>query len=103
MSQNTDIGVSDESKLRLGVKLAGLGLGTVDYPADTITLDKRAAELFDLPADEAISRDELHRRIHPSDWPMVEGEVCRLLSPTGDNFMVVEHRIVQANAKTVWV
>ena len=35
-----------EAQLKLGVEVARLGLGMIDYLDDTITLDSRAAELF---------------------------------------------------------
>lgn len=38
-------------RYEIGVKVAWIGLGTIDYEKDTIDFDARAAAMFDLPAD----------------------------------------------------
>ncbi len=70
-----------DDKYQLGAKVAGIGLGSVDYDSDTIVLDARAASLFDLEPDVATLRADLHARIHPSDWPSIKPAIARLLSP----------------------
>lgn len=92
-----------EQKYTLGAKVAGIGLGTVDYIADTIALDARGAALFDLPADTALPRETLHARIHPEDQGAIDYQVQRLLDPEGDDFIEVTHRIVHGNGRIVWV
>ena len=92
-----------QDRYYLGVKVAGIGLGTVDFVADTITLDKRAAALFDLPADVAIPRHDLHARIHPEDWATLKYKVSELLDHDGAQFFEVVHRIVHGNGDIVWV
>ncbi|SEW47658.1 Two-component sensor histidine kinase, contains HisKA and HATPase domains [Cognatiyoonia koreensis] len=100
-----DYKVKDLSnKFELGVKVAGIGLGSVDYLADTITFDTTAAELFDLPADKAVPRDLLHSRIHPEDWISIDYQVEDLLDPDkGANFIDVQHRVVHRNGDVRWV
>lgn len=90
-------------KLLLGMRVAGVGLGEVDYVNDTITLDARAAEIFDLMANVPIDRDSLHSKIHPDDWPEVEAEVDQMIAPEGFNFIEVEHRIVKRDESIAWV
>ncbi len=90
-------------KLDLGVKIAGLGLGEVDYIANTITLDDRAAKFFNLPGKVPISRDLLHDRIHPEDRPDVERQVSCLLSPDGEGFISVVHRVVADDLSVKWL
>ncbi|SEQ45409.1 Two-component sensor histidine kinase, contains HisKA and HATPase domains [Loktanella sp. DSM 29012] len=89
--------------LQLGVQVAGLGLGTVDYVNDTITLDARAAELFDLPALRPVSRDELHARIHPEDQPHVQHEVDALLAPGQPDIVDVVHRVPRPDGGHRWL
>jgi len=90
-------------KLDLGIQIAGLGLGEVDYIADTITLDDRAAEFFNLPANEPVSRVALHDRIHPEDRPDVEFQVSCLLSPDSEGFISVVHRVVTEDSSVRWL
>lgn len=87
----------------LGLKVAGVGLGSVDYIADTITLDARAAELFDLEADVALPRDSLHNRIHRDDWDDIEHRVEQLLDPSQPRFIEIEHRVVHSNGDIKWL
>lgn len=87
----------------LGLQVAGLGLGSVDYVADTITLDRRAAELFDLDADVPIKRDDLHARIHADDRPSIDDQLSCLLDPTDENFIDVEHRVLHRDGTVLWL
>lgn len=70
-----------EDRYHLAVSVAGIGTGVVDYISDTIILDQRAASMFSLPVDEPISREDLHARIHPDDWHVIEEKVQHLLEP----------------------
>lgn len=92
-----------DGKFELALKVSGLGLGTVDYVKDTITLDERAAEIFDLKAGVPLSRDALHERIHPEDWPEIDHQVEELLDPAYDDVIDVQHRVVHDNGDIVWV
>ena len=87
----------------VAAKVAGLGLGRVDYTDDTITLDPRAAEIFDLPTDVAIARAQLHDRIHPEDRAKIDYQVSALLNPAGDDYIDVQHRVVHDNGDVLWV
>ncbi|GGX56386.1 hypothetical protein GCM10011309_01430 [Litorimonas cladophorae] len=90
-------------QLDLGIKIAGLGLGEVDYLNDTITLDNRAAGFFELPANEPVSRQTLHDRIHPDDRQDVESQVSCLLSPNSEGFISVVHRVINADLSIRWI
>ena len=92
-----------ENKLHLGVKIAGLGLGSIDYVADTITLDERAATLFDLPCDTPILRADLHTRIHPEDFSSIRDQMQRLLDPHDEDHIEVTHRVVHRNGDVLWL
>jgi two-component sensor histidine kinase len=90
-------------QLLLGLEVAGLGLGTVDYLNDTITLDQRAANLFDLPADVEISRSKLHSKIHPDDIQKIEHQLSALLDPDDTDYIDVEHRVVHGDGSILWL
>lgn len=90
-------------KLNLGIKIAALGLGEVDYLTDTIILDDRAASFFELSAHEPISRDSLHERIHPEDRGGVEDQVNCLLSPESEGFITVIHRVINSDHSVRWL
>lgn len=90
-------------KLNLGIEIAALGIGEVDYIADTITLDTRAASFFELPAGKPVSRNDLHDRIHPDDKPGVEHQVDCLLSPDTKGFISVVHRVINSDGTVRWL
>ena len=92
-----------DALLPLGARVAGLGLGSVDYLADTIVLDARAAELFDLAAHTPIPRDMLHAQIHPEDLAGVEAQVAAMLRPEHPDFIDVVHRIATRDGSERWV
>ena len=90
-------------KLNLGIEIAELGLGEVDYITDTIILDERAAAFFELPANCPVPRDKLHDRIHPEDRMDVELQVGCLLSPDSEGFIAVIHRVINLDQSIRWV
>lgn len=89
--------------LPLGARVAGLGLGSIDYLADTITLDRRAAELFSLPAQMPIPRQALHDRIHPDDLADVEAHVEHMLSPSQPDDIDIVHRVQTTDGRDQWL
>ena len=92
-----------EAKLKLGMAVAGLGLGAMDYFNDQITLDETAASLFALPSNSRVPRGDVHARFHPDDAPSIEALVAAALDPTGSGFMSVDHRIVRPDGSVRWV
>lgn len=94
---------ASESRLQLGVAVAGLGLGAMDYVAGTVTLDERAAAMFALPADTPLPRARVHGRFHPDDARDLIPRIARLVGPEGDGFMAVEHRVVHPDGSIRWV
>ena len=94
---------SSEAKLQLGIAIAGIGLGAMDYLANTVTLDATAAELFALPADTPISRNDVHSRFHPDDASNIFARMAEALDPAGPGFMAIEHRIVRPDGSMRWL
>lgn len=95
--------VLTEAKLKLGISVAGFGLGAMDYLTNTIILDATAAALFGLPADRPLSRDDVHKRFHPSCAQQLKIDIKAVLDPAGDGFMASEHGVVRPDGTEVWV
>ena len=89
--------------LKLGVSVAGFGLGKIDYITNTITLNEVAAELFQFPPHTPIARSALHARFHPDDEVGVLETIASALDPAGSGLLSVEHRIISANGAIRWV
>lgn len=94
---------SPRALLELGIEVAGLGLGLVDYVADTITLDTRAGDLFSLEPGVPLSRTVLHGRIHPDDRVHVLDQIGCLLQPTGESSIDVQHRVIHEDGSILWL
>jgi PAS domain S-box-containing protein len=94
---------SSEAKLKLGMSVAGVGLATIAYVADTVTLDETAAAMFGLPANTPIARADVHARFHPEDAPDIAAKIAEVLDPSGSGFMAIDHRIVWADGSIRWV
>ena len=94
---------ASEAKLQLGIAIAGIGIGSLDYSANTIILDATAATLFNLPANRPIPRDEVHARFHPDDAPNILARMAEALDPDGLGYMAIEHRIVRSDGSIRWV
>ncbi len=95
--------LQSEAKLKLGISVAGFGLGAMNYLENSITLDATAASLFGLPADEPIDRERVHARFHPACAPDLAIQIQAVLDPTGSGFMAVEHRVVGQDGRALWV
>jgi two-component sensor histidine kinase len=93
----------ERRRLRLGQELAGLGLGTVDYGTDRLTLDEMAGELFELPSQRWLPRSCLRDRMHPDDRTRVEAALDAALDPDGDGRLAVEARMILADGRTRWI
>jgi PAS domain S-box-containing protein len=103
MSASKEALRASEAKLRLGIAVAGLGLGAMDYLEDTITLDEMAAELFSLPANMPIRRADVHARFHPDDVANLAVKIADVLDPAGNGFMAADHRILRPDCSVRWV
>ena len=92
-----------QGTLALGIAVAGLGLGKIDYLNDTISLDEGAAGLFQLPANHPIARSQVHARFHTADKSELEGAIAAALKPAGGGFMSIDHRIVLPDGTVRWL
>lgn len=85
------------------MSVAGVGIGTIDYTTDSIMLDVTASTLFDLPADKALPRKEVHARFHVECAPKVSELLAAALDPLGTGAVTVEFRITRPDGSDVWV
>jgi PAS domain S-box-containing protein len=92
-----------EETLKLGVSVAGLGIGTIDYLTDTISLDDAAANLFQLPSNIPIKRNLFHKRFHRDDAAGLLDEITRAQSPSSNGLLSLEHRIMLPDGAVRWV
>lgn len=91
-------------EMQIGLHVAKVGLGSVDYLTDTLKLDQLAAGIFDLPAAKDIPRKDLHDRIHPEDRDVIEKLVTDLLNPVDANTFDATHRVVHpVDGSIYWV
>lgn len=99
-TQNYDDLTPEE--MQVGLHVAKVGLGSVDYLNDTLKLDRLAADIFDLPAARDIPRKDLHDRIHPEDRAVIDKLVTDLLNPVDDNTFDATHRVVRPGDGSVY-
>lgn len=90
-------------EMEIGLQVAKVGLGRVDYGAQTVRLDPLAAEIFGLAAGVDIARADFHKQIHRDDWAEVEVAVEQLLSEHGPDVVDLTHRTFDAEGKLRWV
>ncbi|EMI15758.1 sensory transduction histidine kinase [Rhodopirellula maiorica SM1] len=87
----------DDERLRLALSLAEVGVLDIDYQSDTIVADLKAAELFDIPMGQAISRSVLWDRVHPED--RAELELAWDEASFRDSEFAAEYRVVHDNGE----
>ncbi len=92
-----------ESQLRLGMAVAGFGVGAIDYLTDTIVLDVTAAELFALPANTSLPRKHVHARFHLDCAPRIAQAIATALDPSSGGVVTVEFRIQRPDKSEIWV
>jgi len=63
--------VWSERRLRIATDAAGVALWSWNVDSDQISMDKRAFELWGIPANDHITFEELSTRIHPADLDKV--------------------------------
>lgn len=101
--RSSHYGRLNDSQKNMGLALAGIGIILVDYDADTVVPDEISGSLFGLEPGATYTRAQFHARIHPSDWPEVQGLVDRLLDPAYEDVIELTHRTLDASEAVRWV
>jgi len=83
--------------------LAAVGLGTWTWEPsrDRLTLSRRMAALFGLPAGAPFTRGDLVARLHPDDRDRVLGAWARAVEAGGEHRF--EYRVVRPNGELRWL
>jgi len=97
------IDLNSRRQLKLAVEIAELGLGEVNYLDDTISFDVRGAELFEVKAFSPIPRSIFYDKLHPEDRENVELRVQDMLSPDGDDYIMLQHRVISSDGDIRWL
>ncbi len=92
-----------ENPLSLGLELAEVGLVFANYLESTVTLDQRAAKLFELPAEMSIPKGALRDFNHPDDRASLLYVIDYLLDPLEHNVMDLQHQIVLSDGSKRWI
>ncbi|WP_299467694.1 PAS domain S-box protein [uncultured Gimesia sp.] len=96
--------LESRQQLSLGVEVAHLGLGRVDYRNNLITLSAEAAALYGLGHDEmTVTREEWQSTFHPDDREAVEAQVQEHLVPGSDGHCDLDYRIVMPTGEIRWI
>ena len=96
--------VESESRLLLGVEVAGLALAEIDYTTGLNHLTKDAARLFGLAQDFlVVSRETVHAAFHPDDRDELIVRITDSLSPSGQGWFAMDHRVVWPNGEVHWL
>ena len=70
-SQDATPPVWDANRLRIATDAAGVALWSWNVDTNSIAMDERAHDLWDVPAGEAVTFEDLSARIHPEDLDRV--------------------------------
>lgn len=96
--------VESESRLVLGVEVAGLALAEVDYTTGLNQLTVDAARLFGLAQDFlVVPRETVHAAFHPDDRDELMIRIAESLSPTGRGWFAMDHRVIWPNGEVHWL
>ncbi|KAA5542644.1 PAS domain-containing protein [Roseiconus nitratireducens] len=94
-----------EARLQLGIDVADVALGRIDYTRNQIHLSPAAARMYGFGEQEiTVSREQVHERFHPDDRHHVEDEIDALVQGDrrGDRIACV-HRIVLPDGHVRWL
>ena len=93
-----------ESRLALGVDVAGLALAEVNYTTGLNHLSADAARLFGLAQDSlVVPRETVHAAFHPDDRAELRVRIAESLSPAGPGWFAMDHRVLWPNGEVHWL
>ena len=93
-----------QSRLALGVEVAGLALAEVDYVTGLIHLTDEAARLFGLgDVARSIPREMVHATFHADDRAELKRRIAEVMDPAGTGWFTMDHRVVWPNNEVRWL
>ncbi|MCA9018648.1 MAG: PAS domain S-box protein [Planctomycetaceae bacterium] len=113
VGMNTDITEQKEAQqvilesrrqLQLGVEIANLGLGRVNYANNRITLTPEAAAIYGLGNDEiSMTREEMLDLYHPEDRQHASDQIEECIREAGEGRCDLEHRLILPSGEIHWI
>ena len=92
------------SRLALAVKVSGLAIAEIDYATGMNHLSADAARLFGLgEVAMTVPRAAVHATFHPDDSPELLRCIAESLSPTGEGWFAMDHRVIWPNGEVHWL
>ncbi len=92
-----------EERLALGVQVAGLALGEIDFETGKNRLTAEAARMFGLGDEPMVVHEEdFQTTFHPDDYSYVMEEVARSLDPEHGGWFSLEHRVLR-DGEVAWI
>jgi two-component sensor histidine kinase len=97
-SQDATPPVWDANRLRIATDAAGVALWSWNVDTNRIAMDDRAHGLWDVPAGESVTFEDLSARIHPEDLDRVRAAFAATREKFGPyeiDFRILHHGAVQ--------
>ncbi len=94
---------ADETRLRLAIDAAEVGVWDWDLLTGRITMSDRARALHGLPPTAPVNRDVLCRTVHPEDLPCLLPMMERALNPAIREKIPYEYRVARPDGSFGWV
>ncbi len=90
-----------ENRLLLAIETARLGTWEINLTSGSLDASATCRRIFDWPADQALTTDDLKSRVHPEDWPSLSSKVAETMANRTP--YIVEHRVIWGDGTLRWV
>ncbi len=96
--------LANASRLALAVEVSGLAIAEIDYATDINHLSVAASRLFGLGNESmSVPRATVHATFHPEDREELMARIAESMSPTGQGWFAMDHRVVWSNGSVHWL
>jgi PAS domain S-box-containing protein len=92
-----------ESRLRLALAAADLGIWDWDVATGRMVYSQRAKEICGFAQEQDVTFDMAKAVTHPDDYPFTSAQAARALDPEIRDRSPFEYRIVKADGSVCWV
>jgi PAS domain S-box-containing protein len=105
ITQNTTKSLQEaQERLKLGVRVAGVGLAKFDYNLNTVELSKEAAVLYGISTSElTVTRERVHATFHPDERAELLSIIDQVIDPKGTGWFAREHRVIWQTGEVRWL
>jgi PAS domain-containing protein len=91
-----------ESRLRLALAAADLGIWDWDVATGRMVYSQRAKEICGFAQEQDVTFDMAKAVTHPDDYPFTSAQAARALDPEIRDRSPFEYRIVKADGSVCW-